>query len=162
MEYNGDRHEGNCPNWKAARKRAEKKPVKSPLVYPGRKGGPLNDIRECLNSACKRAGIPHIARTRASRYLRFANGNGRSRPLRHHEGHGARRYQDDDDLRVAREKPHKGAGGETKRDPFMKQLEDRKFTESNFSNPRPDRRGATVGAGVEAEEGGGVGGTSSG
>jgi hypothetical protein len=35
MEYNGDRHEGTCPNSKAARKRAEKKPVKSPLVYPG-------------------------------------------------------------------------------------------------------------------------------
>ncbi len=60
MEYNGDRHEGTCPNSKAARKRAEKKPVKSPLVYPGRKGSPLNDIRESLNGACKRAGIPHI------------------------------------------------------------------------------------------------------
>jgi integrase len=60
MENNGDRHEGNCTNSKAARKCAEKKPVKSPLVYPGRKGDPLNDIRERLNGASKRAGIPHI------------------------------------------------------------------------------------------------------
>jgi len=39
--------------------RAEKRNVKSSLVFPGRKG-PLNDIRESLNSACKRAGVDHI------------------------------------------------------------------------------------------------------
>jgi integrase len=42
-----------------AKARAEKKKVNSSLVFPGRKG-PLNDIRESLNGACKRAGIPHI------------------------------------------------------------------------------------------------------
>ena len=39
--------------------RAEKRKVKSSLVFPGR-NGPLNDIRESLNGACKRAGVPHI------------------------------------------------------------------------------------------------------
>jgi integrase len=39
--------------------RAEKRMVKSTLVFPGRKG-PLNDIRESLNGACARAGIPHV------------------------------------------------------------------------------------------------------
>ncbi len=39
--------------------RAEKRKVRSSLVFPGRKG-PLNDIRESLNGACKRAGVPHI------------------------------------------------------------------------------------------------------
>lgn len=39
--------------------RAEKRKVKSPLVFPGRKG-PLNDIRDSLNGACNRAGVPHI------------------------------------------------------------------------------------------------------
>jgi integrase len=39
--------------------RAEKRSVKSSLVFPGRKG-PLNDIRESLNGACKRAGVAHI------------------------------------------------------------------------------------------------------
>jgi integrase len=38
---------------------AEKREVKSSLVFPGRKG-PLNDVRESLNGACKRAGVPHI------------------------------------------------------------------------------------------------------
>jgi len=42
-----------------AQEQAEKRKVKSPLVFPGR-NGPLNDIRESLNGACKRAGIPHI------------------------------------------------------------------------------------------------------
>jgi integrase len=39
--------------------RAEKREVKSSLVFPGRKG-PLNDVRESLNGACKRAGVAHI------------------------------------------------------------------------------------------------------
>jgi len=39
--------------------RSEKREVKSPLVFPGRKG-PLTDIRDSLNGACERAGIPHI------------------------------------------------------------------------------------------------------
>lgn len=39
--------------------RAEKRKVESPLVFPGRKG-PLNDIRESLNGACKRASVAHI------------------------------------------------------------------------------------------------------
>src|SRR4030065_51525 len=39
--------------------RSEKRNVKSSLVFPGRKG-PLNDIRESLNGACQRAGVPHI------------------------------------------------------------------------------------------------------
>jgi integrase len=42
-----------------AQERAEKRKVPSSLVFPGRKG-PLNDIRESLNGACKRAGVPHI------------------------------------------------------------------------------------------------------
>ena len=42
-----------------ARERAEKRKVKSSLVFPGRKG-PLKDIRDGLNGACKRAGIPRI------------------------------------------------------------------------------------------------------
>ena len=42
-----------------ARERAEKREVKSSLVFPGRKG-PLNDIRDSLNGAGKRAGVPHI------------------------------------------------------------------------------------------------------
>ena len=33
--------------------------MKSTLVFPGRKG-PLNDVRESLNGACKRAGVDHI------------------------------------------------------------------------------------------------------
>jgi integrase len=43
-----------------AKERAAKKTVISSLVFPGIKGGPLNDVRESLNGACKRAGIPHI------------------------------------------------------------------------------------------------------
>ncbi|MBI5576961.1 MAG: tyrosine-type recombinase/integrase [Deltaproteobacteria bacterium] len=43
-----------------ARERAEKKKVKNSLVFPGRKEGPLTDIRDSLNGACKRAGVPHI------------------------------------------------------------------------------------------------------
>jgi len=43
----------------AAWERAQKRPEKSTLVFPGRKG-PLNDVRESLNGACKRAGIPHV------------------------------------------------------------------------------------------------------
>jgi integrase len=39
--------------------RDEKRKVKSSLVFPGR-NGLLNDIRESLNGACTRAGIPHI------------------------------------------------------------------------------------------------------
>jgi integrase len=39
---------------------AERRKVKSSLVFPGRKGGPLNDVRESLNGACRRAGVPHI------------------------------------------------------------------------------------------------------
>jgi integrase len=39
--------------------RSEKRKVESTLVFPGRKG-PLNDVRESLNGACKRAGVPHI------------------------------------------------------------------------------------------------------
>jgi len=41
--------------WERAQKRTEK----SMLVFPGRKGS-LNDVRESLNGACKRAGIPHV------------------------------------------------------------------------------------------------------
>ncbi len=33
--------------------------VKSSLVFPGRKG-PLTDIRDSLNGACERAGVPRI------------------------------------------------------------------------------------------------------
>lgn len=43
----------------SARERVQKRTEKSTLVFPGRKG-PLNDVRESLNGACKRAGIPHI------------------------------------------------------------------------------------------------------
>lgn len=43
----------------AAQIRSENRKVKSSLVFPGRKG-PLNDVRESLNGACKRAGIPHV------------------------------------------------------------------------------------------------------
>ncbi|GAB4240909.1 MAG: site-specific integrase [Deltaproteobacteria bacterium] len=43
----------------AAKEKAEKRKVKSSLVFPGRKG-PLNDIRESLNGACKRAGVPRV------------------------------------------------------------------------------------------------------
>ncbi|MBE0568750.1 MAG: site-specific integrase [Deltaproteobacteria bacterium] len=39
--------------------RSEKRKAESTLVFPGRKG-PLNDIRDSLNGACKRAGVPHI------------------------------------------------------------------------------------------------------
>ena len=42
-----------------ARERAEKRKVKSSLVFPGRKG-PLKDIRDGLNGACKRADVPHL------------------------------------------------------------------------------------------------------
>jgi len=42
-----------------ALERSEKRSVRSSLVFPGRKG-PLNDVRESLNGACKRAGVPHI------------------------------------------------------------------------------------------------------
>jgi len=42
-----------------ARERADERMVKSSLVFPGRKG-PLNDIRESPNGACKRAGVPHL------------------------------------------------------------------------------------------------------
>ena len=40
-----------------AQARAEKRSVKSSLVFPGRKGV-SNDIRESLNGACARAGVP--------------------------------------------------------------------------------------------------------
>ena len=43
-----------------AQERAEKRQSKSSLVFPGRNGGPLNDIRDGLNGACKRAGVPRI------------------------------------------------------------------------------------------------------
>jgi integrase len=43
-----------------AQARAEKKKVKSSLVFPGRNGGPLTDIRDSLDGACKRAGVPRI------------------------------------------------------------------------------------------------------
>lgn len=43
----------------AAWERAQNRKEKSSLVFPGRKG-PLNDVRESLNGACKRAGIPHV------------------------------------------------------------------------------------------------------
>jgi integrase len=42
-----------------ARERAEKRKVKSSLVFPGR-NGPLTDIRDSLKGACERAGVPHI------------------------------------------------------------------------------------------------------
>ena len=42
-----------------AQVRAEKRTVKSSLVFPGRKGV-LNDMRESLNGACARAGVPPI------------------------------------------------------------------------------------------------------
>jgi len=38
---------------------SEKRQVKSSLVFPGRKSL-LTDIRDNLNVACKRAGVPHI------------------------------------------------------------------------------------------------------
>ena len=43
-----------------AQERAEKRKVMSSLVFPGRKGGPLKDIRDSLNGACKRAGVPRL------------------------------------------------------------------------------------------------------
>ena len=43
-----------------AQERSEQRNVKSSLVFPGRKGGPLNDIRDGLNGACRRAGVPRI------------------------------------------------------------------------------------------------------
>ncbi len=39
--------------------RAETRKVKNTLVFPARKGA-LTDIRESLNGACARAGVPHI------------------------------------------------------------------------------------------------------
>jgi len=42
-----------------AKIRAEKRTVKSSLVFPGR-NGPLNDIRDSLNGACARAGVPRV------------------------------------------------------------------------------------------------------
>jgi len=36
--------------------------------------------------------------------------------LRHHEGHGPHRHQDDDDLRIDGEEPHSGTGREAQRD----------------------------------------------
>jgi integrase len=42
-----------------ARERAEKRKVKSSLVFPGR-NGPLTDVRDSLKGACERAGVPHI------------------------------------------------------------------------------------------------------
>jgi integrase len=42
-----------------ARERAEKRRVKSSLVFSGR-NGPLADIRDSLKGACERAGVPHI------------------------------------------------------------------------------------------------------
>jgi len=42
-----------------ALERSEKRLVKNSLVFPGRKGV-LNDIRESLNGACARAGVPRI------------------------------------------------------------------------------------------------------
>jgi len=56
-------------------------------------------------------GCPPHSRPRSTPHFRFTDGHGGSRPHRHHEGDGARRYQDDDDLRVARKEPHPGAGG---------------------------------------------------
>jgi len=44
---------------RTAQARAEKRKVKSSLVFPGRKG-PLKDIRDGLNGACKRAGVPRL------------------------------------------------------------------------------------------------------
>src|SRR5659263_461642 len=40
-----------------ARERAEKRKVKSSLVFPGR-NGPLTDIRASLNGACERGASP--------------------------------------------------------------------------------------------------------
>ena len=54
---------------------------------------------------------PH-SRSWASPHLRVADGHGRGRSLRHHEGDGAHRHQDDDDLRVPGKEPHPGAGRE--------------------------------------------------
>ena len=45
---------------KMAWERNEKRKEKSTLVFPGRKGGHLTDIRGGLNGACDRAGVPHI------------------------------------------------------------------------------------------------------
>jgi len=42
------------------RERAENKKVKSSLVFPGRNGGPLTDIRDSLDGACRRADVPRI------------------------------------------------------------------------------------------------------
>lgn len=42
-----------------AQERAEKKKATSSLVFPGRKG-PLTDIRDSLDGACNRAGVPRI------------------------------------------------------------------------------------------------------
>ena len=42
-----------------AKARAEKRTVKSPLVFPGRKEQ-LTDIRDSLNGACARAGVARI------------------------------------------------------------------------------------------------------
>jgi integrase len=42
-----------------AKVRAEKRSVKSSLVFPGRKG-PLKDIQDSLNGACARAGVPRV------------------------------------------------------------------------------------------------------
>lgn len=43
-----------------AQQMAERRKLKSSLVFPGRKGRPLNDVRESLNGACKRAGVPYV------------------------------------------------------------------------------------------------------
>ncbi len=43
-----------------AQERAERRTAKSTLVFPGRKGGPLTDIRDSLNGACRRAGVPSL------------------------------------------------------------------------------------------------------
>lgn len=43
-----------------AKERAEKKKMTNSLVFPGRNGGPLIDIRDSLDGACRRAGVPHI------------------------------------------------------------------------------------------------------
>jgi len=45
---------------KMAWERNEKRKEKSTLVFPGRKGGHLTDIRGGLNGACDRAGVPPI------------------------------------------------------------------------------------------------------
>ena len=46
------------------------------------------------------------------------DGNGGGRSFRDHEGHGPRRHEDDDDLRVAGKEPYTGAGRKAQWDPI--------------------------------------------